>query len=717
MAPSVFDDPPESPLLGDATVVCSGGDNSCDDTFDCGDTASLTLDISRSLSDSMDDEDEGDGNNDSMLFEPTEDPQILKIIGGTDEEAVKAIKMMWQEASNDSWGVKELRPIQEEALMHICQHQSLLLVARTGIGKTHIVRMVGTIFGGIVVVVVPLLALMGDQMTKMKRVQNNGIEVYNLDQLDEESPGFIEKELIPRLGTMKEGTSSTVFLLTSPHHLTRNPFMVNAIIEAKKRNVIAAFVLDEAHLMVEHATFRLCIPLLGDLLWKHIFPKNDPESWPKIIAMTATMPTEYVDTLQALVGGVPFDPSRCIRPGPSHFGQRVINMEYMTRCSTNPYQIGINKVKDLFTKTENTTACMFATLESKSKKLHEQLEKSLNAANFKGNVIHICGSMDKHTKFTMLQLLNERLDKFNLRGMVSTGAANTGIDLSNVVLVVRCGVPPNLLTFVQERGRLARETCGSGNFLLIGNIASVIEQLWLIHNPAMKQREDDEDSPSLRGMNSALVRESNDNRSSDEPTHEEKLRREEEKYKPSSEQLALNRQRSLKMLSDVLQFLFLDKGCQSAILEHYLAYGVLREADPDIDPCKDSCPICMKKKNGQRHWDSIFYKMNKQQLVSFLESRIIQDAFPLKAERDSLTNLLWKANDWKGKIFRMPAKKIAMHVVESAFLQLIAAEIIVAEYDRSSKELKWILNRVKVEGTDILCYKIDDYWDGINLFE
>ena len=74
MAPSVCDDPPEASLLAAAaTADCSGGANSCDDTFDCGDTASLTLDVSRSFSDEDD-----NGDHHMLLHEPTDDPLVLE---------------------------------------------------------------------------------------------------------------------------------------------------------------------------------------------------------------------------------------------------------------------------------------------------------------------------------------------------------------------------------------------------------------------------------------------------------------------------------------------------------------------------------------------------------------------------------------------------------------------------------------------------------------
>jgi len=91
---------------------------------------------------------------------------------GSQDEMVAAVEAVWRQDSKDIWGVEELRPTQLEVLWHIVNYQSLLLVSRTGSGKTHFVRMMGTELGGIVVVVMPLLALMGDQiiMTKMKSV-------------------------------------------------------------------------------------------------------------------------------------------------------------------------------------------------------------------------------------------------------------------------------------------------------------------------------------------------------------------------------------------------------------------------------------------------------------------------------------------------------------------------------------------------------------------
>ena len=83
---------------------------------------------------------------------------------------------------------------------------------------------------------------MGDQiiMTKMKSVDGS-VEAYNVDQLDEEADGFIDKKLIPRLQEMNEGTTSTVFLFVSPHYLTRHPSMIDDIANANNRKRLFSY--------------------------------------------------------------------------------------------------------------------------------------------------------------------------------------------------------------------------------------------------------------------------------------------------------------------------------------------------------------------------------------------------------------------------------------------------------------------------------------------
>ena len=68
------------------------------------------------------------------------------------------------------WGVSTLRPFQEYALGFVFENKSsdgtVVLVDRTGGGKSHVMRCAGTITRGAVLLIVPLLALAADVFLK-----------------------------------------------------------------------------------------------------------------------------------------------------------------------------------------------------------------------------------------------------------------------------------------------------------------------------------------------------------------------------------------------------------------------------------------------------------------------------------------------------------------------------------------------------------------------
>ena len=123
----------------------------------------------------------------------------------------------WTTLSNDVWSTEKLRPIQIDALEmmvdpKICDFK-MLLVGRTGIGKTHFFRMMGCIIGGIIVQISPLLALSADQLTKLSDAKQQdvygSVEAHNVDEL---SPEIIAN-VISRIDEIEDGTNSTVFLI------------------------------------------------------------------------------------------------------------------------------------------------------------------------------------------------------------------------------------------------------------------------------------------------------------------------------------------------------------------------------------------------------------------------------------------------------------------------------------------------------------------------
>ena len=60
----------------------------------------------------------------------------------------------------------------------------MLMVGRTGIGKTHFMRMLGTVLGDITLNFTQLLSLSADQMATLKGAHQDygSVEAHNLDE-------------------------------------------------------------------------------------------------------------------------------------------------------------------------------------------------------------------------------------------------------------------------------------------------------------------------------------------------------------------------------------------------------------------------------------------------------------------------------------------------------------------------------------------------------
>lgn len=92
-----------------------------------------------------------------------------------------------EQASRLVWGVDSLRPMQRRALtnMFVEGNRKLLLVDRTGGGKSHTLRLMASVLMGVHLYCCPLLALMADVILKFAEGSDDygAIHVLNLDDL------------------------------------------------------------------------------------------------------------------------------------------------------------------------------------------------------------------------------------------------------------------------------------------------------------------------------------------------------------------------------------------------------------------------------------------------------------------------------------------------------------------------------------------------------
>ena len=174
----------------------------------------------------------------------------------------------------------------------------LILVTRTGSGKSHVTRTLGVMMGGVTVIFVPLLSLSADQMAKMEAAKQcfGSVETHHCDELPTDDGGDALQRIVDRIKELEDTTTSTIFLFMSPQFLCQkaNKPLLEELLSAHKRKILRVVALDEIHLHIQHSSFRVEILMLRELFFNKVFSKDNPQSHPVFLAMTATMPDQYM---------------------------------------------------------------------------------------------------------------------------------------------------------------------------------------------------------------------------------------------------------------------------------------------------------------------------------------------------------------------------------------------------------------------------------------
>ena len=206
-------------------------------------------------------------------------------------------------AGSRVWRKHELRPVQHTATNKLVYDKEsggkLLVVDRTGGGKSLILQLSAVMVGGIIYVIIPLLALTANQIAKLKQaLQAEGrVQCHHLDEIN---PQSIKDKLIPRMDRLEYDSSTTLFLLSSPHYLADNVEFRDCLIRCKERQTLRLVCLDEVHLYTMHGrTFRECIRYLEKVFFSVVF--SERESYhPLFLSMTATMTQSILKSFSTL---------------------------------------------------------------------------------------------------------------------------------------------------------------------------------------------------------------------------------------------------------------------------------------------------------------------------------------------------------------------------------------------------------------------------------
>jgi ATP-dependent DNA helicase RecQ len=309
------------------------------------------------------------------------------------------------------WNHTSFRPLQEEIINSVLNHEDTFALLPTGGGKSVCFQIPALIQDGICIVISPLIALMKDQVNTLKA---KGIKAIAL------TSGMSYKDLDTQLDNCIYGNYK--FLYLSPERLQQP--LVQDRIQQMQVNLIA---VDEAH----------CISQWGNDFrpaYKNINILRQMHPHVNCIALTATAKHNVVDDIVKNLDFVSPKVFKASFARPNiaysviHTDDKLFQLEYIL-------------------KTYEGSSIVYVRNRRASIDIHNHI----NAKGFSSTFYH--GGITNKEKQERLQQWTNGPKQI----MVATTAFGMGIDKANVKTVIHFNLPESLESYYQEAGRAGRD--------------------------------------------------------------------------------------------------------------------------------------------------------------------------------------------------------------------------------------------------------------------
>ena len=123
-------------------------------------------------------------------------------------------------------------------------------------------------------------------------------------------------------------------------------------------------------------------------------------------------------------------------------------------CSTKGLHVskGLNLVSEFLQDNTEKNAVIFCNSCHQSQHFWDHLERKLNELQLNVDVLHINRSLHKTDKFWRIRLFCDKghVQEADFQVLVTSNAANVGINKSHIALQVQFDWPRDLLTYFQE---------------------------------------------------------------------------------------------------------------------------------------------------------------------------------------------------------------------------------------------------------------------------
>ena len=322
-----------------------------------------------------------------------------------------------------TFGYNEFRPMQQEVIVSVLSGRDTLAVMPTGGGKSLCYQIPALLFGGITLVVSPLISLMQDQVASLVE---NGVSAVFLNSSLEWS------EYLDAVQRIKSGSVKLVYL--SPEALAAD--RTQSILHDASLPV-SCITIDEAHCISE---------------WGHDFRPDYLEISniraqfrnAVFLALTATATAQVQEDITANL--------RMKTPEVFVAGFNRANIFLEVRPKRN----ALREVIACLEQHSGESGIIYCFSRKQVDKLTEQLTDSgYSALNYHA------GLSDEVRRNHQQQFIRDKV-----RIMVATVAFGMGIDKPNVRFVIHYDLPKSLEEYYQEIGRAGRDGLASHALLL-----------------------------------------------------------------------------------------------------------------------------------------------------------------------------------------------------------------------------------------------------------
>ncbi|EMN44081.1 RecQ family ATP-dependent DNA helicase [Leptospira weilii] len=314
------------------------------------------------------------------------------------------------------FGISTFRSSQEKIILDVLAGKNCLVVMPTGMGKSICYQLPSLALDGLTVVISPLIALMQDQVLKLKRL---GIDAGYINS------SLSKQERLRCYRDLKEGKYRILYV--SPERFRKKEF-----IDSLKLRKVSLLAIDEAHCISQWGhDFRPDYTKIGE--FREILGK------PTMIALTATATLEIQKDI-VLQMGLRESEIRVYNEGicrPNLFLDVRTFVDEPTKSDA---------ILELLKKQKRSTIVYFNLIRNL-----EKFGEKLDVQKIPHKIYH--GRLSPEQRKKVQKQFLESEDTI----LLATNAFGMGVDKPNIRMIIHAELPSSLEGYYQEIGRAGRD--------------------------------------------------------------------------------------------------------------------------------------------------------------------------------------------------------------------------------------------------------------------